>query len=395
MIRALFFLPLAVILSSQISVVKIADVPAKALYLTQPIGDNSRLFIVNQKGEIHIINEGKLLSENFLDISNRVHGSFVPGSEEGLLGLAFHPQYISNGFFYVNYINKNGTSIVSRFSVTENPNIANPHTEKIILALDQPFGNHNGGHLIFGHHDGMLYIGFGDGGKYGDPFEHGQNTNTWFGSILRIDVDNGDPYAIPLDNPFHGQKGKKPEIWCFGLRNPWRFSFDKITNDLIIGDVGQNLWEEINWSSWDESKGANYGWNIMEGDHCYNPSMNCNKDGLIKPVHEYPNNANYIKILVGMDDAEATGCSITGGYIYRGDQIQDLKGLYIFGDYCTGRIWSLRLKNNKIIEYKNISNDLKKTSTGTPLFISSFGEDNYGELYVVDYLGAIYKFVYN
>ena len=279
MYRIIIFLPLSIIFSSQLSVIKIADVPAKVLYLTQPNNDNSRLFIVNQKGQIHIINNEKLLTENFLDISDRVHNSFVPGSEEGLLGLAFHPQYLSNGFFYVNYINKSGFSIVSRFEVTTNLNIANPNSEKIILKLKQPFGNHNGGHLIFGPHDGMLYIGFGDGGKYGDPYEHGQNTNTWFGSILRIDIDNGDPYSVPLDNPFINNPDKKPEIWCFGLRNPWRFAFDKITNDLIIGDVGQNLWEEINWSSWDDSKGANYGWNIMEGDHCYNPILIVVKKG--------------------------------------------------------------------------------------------------------------------
>lgn len=395
MYRIIIFLPLSIIFSSQLSVIKIADVPAKVLYLTQPNNDNSRLFIVNQKGQIHIINNGKLLTENFLDISDRVHNSFVPGSEEGLLGLAFHPQYLSNGFFYVNYVNKSGFSIVSRFEVTTNLNIANPNSEKIILKLKQPFGNHNGGHLIFGPHDGMLYIGFGDGGKYGDPYEHGQNTNTWLGSILRIDIDNGDPYSVPLDNPFINNPDKKPEIWCFGLRNPWRFAFDKITNDLIIGDVGQNLWEEINWSSWEDSKGANYGWNIMEGDHCYNPNINCSKEGLIKPIHEYPNNANYIKILVGMDESDATGCSITGGYVYRGKKINSLKGLYIFGDYCTGRIWSLKSEKNGVTTSTNISNILKKNSKETPLFISSFGEDNNGELYIVDYLGAIYKFVYN
>ena len=263
----------------------------------------------------------------------------------------------------------------------------------IILELKQPFGNHNGGHLTFGPKDGMLYIGFGDGGKWGDPYSNAQNTNNLLGGILRIDVNGGDPYTIPPDNPFVGQKNKKQEIWCYGLRNPWRFSFDLKNGDLIVGDVGQNKWEEINWNKWEESKGANYGWRIMEANHCFNPEEFCDTTGLIKPVHEYPNNAAYLKILIGMDEAEATGCSVTGGYVYRGSTIPELKDTYIFGDYCTGRIWSFKLINGKRSKFRNIRKQLKKTSKNIPLFISSFGEDNSGELYVVDYSGAIYKFV--
>jgi len=384
---------LSVSFSQNFAVFKIADVPAKALYITQPQGDDSRLFVLNQKGQIHIIKNGDVLKDPFLDISDRVHSSLIPGSEEGLLGLAFHPDFYTNGFFYVNYVSLNETSVVSRFNVTTDPERGDETSEKILLELEQPFGNHNGGHLVFGPHDGMLYIGFGDGGKWGDPYDHSQNTNTLLGSILRIDVDNGNPYAIPPDNPFVGQKDKKQEIWCYGLRNPWRFSFDRKTGDLIIGDVGQNKWEEINWSTWEDSKGANYGWRTMEANHCYNPEKFCDTTGLVKPVHEYPNNAAYIKILIGMDETEATGCSITGGYIYRGDILPKLKGTYIFGDYCTGRIWSFQLKNGKQTNFRNIHRYLKKTSKDVPLFISSFGEDNSGELYVVDYLGAIYKFV--
>lgn len=384
---------LSLAFGQNLAIIKVATVPAKALYLTQPKGDNSRLFILNQKGQIHIVKNGKTLDKPFLDISDRVHGSLVPGSEEGLLGLAFHPNYFSNGFFYVNYVNKNDTSIVSRFTVSNNPESADKQTEKIILKLAQPFGNHNGGHLQFGPKDGMLYIGFGDGGKWGDPYNNAQNLNTLLGAILRIDIDSGDPYRIPPDNPFVNQKDIRPEIFCYGLRNPWRYSFDRETNDLLIGDVGQNLWEEVNWNTWEEAKGANFGWRIMEADHCYNPAELCDTTGLVKPVHEYPNNANYMKILIGMDEAEATGCSVTGGYIYRGAILPELKGTYIFGDYCTGRIWSFKKSDNKPVRFRNLRIALKKTSEDLPLFISSFGEDNLGELYVVDYLGAIYKFV--
>ena len=379
--------------NTKIAVVKIADVATKAIYLTQAPNDSTRLFVVNQKGVIYIIKNNSTIDNPFLDISDRVHGSLTPGSEEGLLGLAFHPKYQYNGYFFVNYVNKNDSTIVSRFSVTENPDLANKDSEKILIGLPQPFGNHNGGHLTFGPKDGMLYIGVGDGGKWGDPFNHSQNLNTLFGAILRIDIDNGEPYAIPIDNPFFGQKNKKQEIFCYGLRNPWRFSFDRITNNLIIGDVGQNLWEEVNWSSWEESKGGNFGWKIMEANHCYNPEEFCDTTGLILPVHEYPNNAAYMKILMGMDDKEATGCSVTGGYVYRGSENKRFWGTYIFGDYCTGRIWSFKLRNGKPASFQNLRKLLKNNSKDMPLFISSFGEDNAGELYIVDYLGAIYKFI--
>ena len=381
--------------AKDLAVFKVANVPAKALYITQPTSEKDRLFVLNQKGQIHIIKNGKTLDEPFLDISDRVHGSLTPGSEEGMLGLAFHPEYKENGYFYVNYVDRNDTSIVSRFSVTHHPETADKNSEKILLKLAQPFGNHNGGHLAFGPRDGMLYIGFGDGGKWGDPYDNAQNLNTLLGAILRIDVNSGDPYSIPVDNPFIGQKDKRPEIFCYGLRNPWRFSFDRETNDLIIGDVGQNLWEEISWTTWDVSKGANYGWRTMEANHCYNPEEFCDTTGLVMPVHEYPNNAAYMKILMGMDNSEATGCSVTGGYVYRGADNPHLWGTYIFGDYCTGRIWSFKLKDGKPVGFKNLRKELKKHSKDVPLFISSFGEDNSGELYVVDYLGAVYKFVSN
>jgi len=380
---------------NDLAVLKIADVPAKALYITQAPKDNTRLFVVIQTGKIFIIKNNQTLNTPFLDISDRVHGSLLPGSEEGMLGLAFHPNYNINGYFFVNYVNKNDSTIISRFSVSADPNLARKDSEKLILGLKQPFGNHNGGHIIFGPKDGMLYIGLGDGGKSGDPYNNAQNQNSLLGSILRIDINNGDPYSIPIDNPFFNQKNKKQEIFSYGLRNPWRFSFDRKTNDIIIGDVGQNLWEEINWNTWEETRGGNFGWRIMEGNHCYNPEEFCDTTDLILPIHEYPNNAAYMKILIGMDDKEATGCSVTGGYVYRGNKNKNLWGSYIFGDYCTGRIWSFKLKGNKPVAFKNLRKELKKHSTELPLFISSFGEDNSGELYVVDYLGSIYKFISN
>ena len=379
--------------ATDLAVVRVAKVPAKAVYVTQPSQESNRLFVVNQKGLIHIIQDNKTLKIPFLDITDRVHGSLTPGSEEGLLGLAFHPDYGNNGYFYVNYVNKNDSTIISRFSNSDDINIATKDSEKRIIGIPQPYGNHNGGHLAFGPKDGMLYVGLGDGGKWGDPFNNSQDLSTLLGSILRIDIDNGDPYAVPIDNPFFGQKNKKEEIFCYGLRHPWRFSFDRETNDIIIGDVGQDLWEEISWTSWEESKGGNFGWRTMEANHCYNPEEFCDTTGLIMPVHEYPNNAAYMKILIGMDDKEATGCSVTGGYVYRGKNIQNLWGTYVFGDYCTGRIWSFKLENGKPTAFKNLRVEIKKNSKNIPLFISSFGEDNSGELYVVDYLGAVYKFI--
>ncbi len=381
------------LLGKQIAVLKIADVPTKSLYITQPNDEKSLLFVLNQKGKIFILKDEKLLKKPFLDITDRVHGSLTPGSEEGLLGLAFHPNYSENGYFYISYVNKEDTSIVSRFSVSSNIEIADKASEKVLLKVEQPFENHNGGHLAFSPKDGMLYIGLGDGGKNNDPYNNSQNLNTLLGSILRINVDSGDPYSIPVDNPFYGQKNKKGEIFCYGLRNPWRFSFDRLTNDLIIGDVGQNKWEEVNWNTWNEAKGANYGWKIMEGNHCFDTEEFCDTSGLIMPIHEYPNNAAYIHILMGMDESETTGCSVTGGYVFRGNIESSFYGAYIFGDYCTGRIWAFNKKGNRRSNFKNIRKELKKSSNDLPLIISSFGEDSSGKLYVVDYSGSIFKLV--
>ena len=378
---------------NDLALLKIAKVPQKAIYIAQPKKEKNRLFIVNQSGAIHIIKNNKTIDIPFLDISDRVFGSLTPESEKGLLGLAFHPNYANNGYFYINYINKNNRTVISRFSTSDNINIADKNSEVIILEILQPFDNNNGGHLAFGPSDGFLYIGLGDGGSTGDPYNNSQDLNTLLGSILRIDIDRGNPYSIPKDNPFFSHNNKKEEIFCYGLRNPWRFSFDRNNNDIIIGDVGKSIWEEIHWSSWKEAKGGNYGWRIMEGNHCHNPEDFCDTTGLIMPIHEYPNNAAFIKKLIGMNNKEASGCSVTGGYVYRGEKIRQLQGVYVFGDYCTGRIWSLKFDGEKATSFKNLHQDLKKNSTEMPLVISSFGEDSSGELYVVDYLGAIYKFI--
>ncbi|MDA1280663.1 MAG: PQQ-dependent sugar dehydrogenase, partial [Chloroflexi bacterium] len=264
----------------------------------------------------------------FLDISARVS---TQGNEEGLLGLAFHPAYASNGYFFVYYSAANPRrSVLSRFTVSANPEIADPVSETIILEVPQPFSNHNGGSLVFGP-DGYLYLGLGDGGSGGDPQGHGQNPTTLLGSIIRIDVDttsNTKKYGIPAGNPFatspDGPNDPRPEIWAYGLRNPWRFSFDRTSGDLWVGDVGQNAWEEVNVVE----SGGNYGWNILEGKHCFEPSSNCNPTGTILPITEYSHSGG--------------NCSVTGGHVSRSSAIPELTGVYLYADYCSGRIWGLR-----------------------------------------------------
>jgi glucose/arabinose dehydrogenase len=324
-------------------------------------GDGSgRLFILEQPGRIRIVKDGQLLGTAFLDITDRVRSD---GSEQGLLGLAFHPKFSQNGFFYVNYTDKNGDTHISRFTASgASGDSADPASEKQVLFVNQPFQNHNGGALAFGP-DGFLYIGLGDGGSQGDPYGNGQSTSTLLGKILRIDVDNGDPYAIPADNPFANNNNGSKEIWAYGLRNPWRFSFDRSTNDLWIGDVGQAQWEEIDFVPAGTPGGLNFGWNKMEGMHPYKDN---NRPILTMPIIEYPH---------------GVGCSVTGGYVYRGSALPEWQGVYFYGDYCSGKIWGLingPLKRPKLL----FDSDLR---------VSTFGEDEAGELYVADYNGAIYR----
>ena len=332
------------------------------LYLTAPAGD-SRLFVVEKTGTIRIVKDGELLPTPFLDISANVS----TGSEQGLLSMAFHPDYASNGFFYVDYTDTDGDTHVIRYTVSAgNPDVADPGSAKTILTVDQPFTNHNGGLLLFGR-DGLLYIGLGDGGSGGDPFGNGQSLGTLLGKILRIDVDAGDPYAIPPDNPFVGRDGARGEIWAYGLRNPWRFSFDAASDRLYVADVGQGAWEEVDIVPAGQS-GQNYGWNTMEGKHCFD-SSSCNQTGLTLPVLEY---------------SHSDGCSITGGNVYRGSLAPDLAGQYFYSDFCSGFLRSFTFDGNTVTSETT-------WDVGDIGNVQSFGEDAAGELYILSANGTVYR----
>jgi len=332
-------------------------------------GDGSgRLFITDQMGYIRIWTGSQLLATPFLD----VHAIITAGGEQGLLSVAFHPNYASNGFFYVYYTDQSSPTYnltIARYHVSAgDPNRADPSSAMIVLQVPHPINtNHNGGQLQFGA-DGYLYIGTGDGGSGGDPPNNSQTLSVLLGKLLRIDVDGGSPYAIPPSNPFVGVPGARPEIWAYGLRNPWRYSFDRVTHDLFIGDVGQNLYEEIDFQPAASTGGQNYGWHLMEGFHCYNPATNCNDGTLTLPVVEY---------------AHGPGCSVSGGYIYRGSQYPQLYGVYFYSDYCSGDI-------------SGLVHNCDGSWTTTPLLdttmnIVAFGEDEAGEMYVDDIAGGVYK----
>ena len=338
------------------------------------------MYIVQQTGKILIKNEGT--TTLFLDWSEHITIKPMP-DERGLLGMAFDPNYNNNGLFYISYVDTENYSVVSRFKVSDNKMKADINSEKKLFYFKQPFNNHNGGHLEFSPIDNYLYISFGDGGKFGDPFNHAQNTGNYFGKILRIDPNSENGYNIPDDNPFYGSEYEKQEIWAYGLRNPWRFSFDAINGDMFIGDVGQDSWEEINYLKSD-SAGLNFGWNIVEGNHCYS-DPECDKRMYVDPIFEYPSDAAYWKSIMGLREKNITGCSVTGGYIYRGKKIKSLYGLYIFSDFCSGKIWAFDQNSNQTTE---ITTSLLSSDQH---MIASFGEDIYNELYIVDYLGTIYK----
>ena len=332
--------------------------------LVTSAGDSSgRIFVVEQGGTIRIVQDGDLIPTPFLDISDRL----VAGGEQGLLGLAFHPDYEDNGRFFVNYTDLNGDTIVARYSVTRDPNVADPGSEGVLLQVAQPFANHNGGHLVFGE-DGYLYVGLGDGGSGGDPMGNGQSLGTLLGKLLRIDVDSGIPYGIPDDNPFAGRDDARPEIWAYGLRNPWRFSFDATTQDLWVADVGQNEFEEVNHTK--AKAGLNFGWNAMEGRNCF-AEPECDEGGKVLPVTGYSHDA---------------GCSITGGHVYRGSESPSLEGVYVFGDYCSGTLWGIDASATSFVEPSELAQ--------TELSVSSFGTDEDGELYVADIAGgAVFRVV--
>ena len=355
------------------------DHPAVALLaiatsLAKPVaiahaGDGSgRLFIVLQEGRI-VIHDGQgVLPEPFLDVRALVSCC----GELGLLGLAFHPGYAGNGYFFVNYTDLTGATVIARYSVSaSDPDSADPNSAVILLTILQPFSNHNGGQLKFGP-DGYLYIGMGDGGSGGDPQNNAQNLGSLLGKMLRIDVDGVPRYAVPPDNPFVTTPGARPEIWALGLRNPWRFTFDRATGDLFIGDVGQDRWEEISFQPAASPGGENFGWRLMEGTHCFNPETSCNPGTLTLPIIEY---------------SHALGCSVTGGYRYRGRQVPEFHGTYLYADFCSGRLWGASQDGGGQWSTAELLD--------TALLISTFGEDEAGELYLAhrpdDATGAVYR----
>lgn len=347
--------------------------------LDQPVGlthagdGSGKIYITLQGGKILVFDGTQ--KRTFLDITSLTKGE----REKGLLGTAFHPNYQENGFFYVNYTDLSGATVIARFTRSSDPEIADPDSEKHILTIKQPYGNHNGGNLQFGP-DGFLYIGTGDGGSGGDPENRAQNLNELLGKMLRLDVDSSSPYAIPKDNPFQGIQGARPEIWAYGLRNPWRFSFDRKTGDLFIGDVGQSRWEEINFQPSGSRGGENYGWNIMEGNSCFGKSRlnffnsNCDQQSFTLPILEYSHKQG--------------NCSVTGGKVYRGSKFSELNGIYFYGDFCSGKIWGAVQTNGAQWEAKELLD--------TEFFLSTFGEDESGDIFVVHHSpgnGAIYRIV--
>ena len=333
------------------------------VYLTAPPGD-ARLFVVEQPGRIRIIDNGRLVARPFLDVTGKVGY----GGERGLLSVAFHPLYGTNGFLFVNYTNRNGDTQIERYTVSADRNVVDPATAKLILAIDQPYSNHNGGLVMFGP-DGMLYVGMGDGGSQRDPHNNGQNPNALLGKLLRINVDRGDPYSVPSGNPF-ASGGGKGEIWAVGLRNPWRFSFDKPTGLLYIGDVGQDKYEEVNIAPANRA-GVNYGWSAMDGPDCFKSST-CNKSQFQQPALTYTHDSGT--------------CSIIGGFVYRGRAIPEVVGQYFYSDYCNSWVRSLSYANDKVRSYHQwIDGGLGS--------IVSFGEDSTGELYICSSNGRVYRIV--
>jgi cysteine-rich repeat protein len=340
------------------------------VHLSAPLLDPTRLYVVEQRGRVRVIREGTLLPDPFLDIASRV----LPGDERGLLSIAFHPAFEENGRFFLYYTDQSGALVIARYEAGANPDVADPATERILLSIPHPRGNHNGGQTAFGP-DGYLYVGTGDGGGGGDPDDNGQNRGTLLGKMLRLDVNVDEPpyHRIPKTNPFVGTPGVRGEIWAWGLRNPWRFAFDRGTGDLYIGDVGQELWEEIDVQPAGSPGGENYGWDLREGAHCF--QNGCSPAGLVDPVLEY-----------GHDPA----CSVTGGFVYRGCRMPDLRGTYFYGDLCAAFVRTFR--GSDATDRRDVTADLNGGGVAIDE-ISSFGEDARGELYVIDYRGEIVQVV--
>jgi glucose/arabinose dehydrogenase len=369
-----------VVATTEISLQTVSDFPDVSKYnwrefasgFSQPVGmtsfiDNGLvIYVVQQGGLIMVFENGETRREPFLDIREKVTRR---GSEQGLLGIALDPNYLENGIFYVNYTNVDGDTVIARYSASEDLRTADPNSEQIIFTTSQPYQNHNGGNLVFGP-DGFLYIGLGDGGSGGDPETRAQNPSTVLGKMLRLVVQDQEVYAVPNDNPYIDGSGSS-EVWAIGLRNPWRYSFDRLTGDLWIADVGQGDWEEINYVMANPDPGLNFGWNFKEGTHPFRGEPT-NPIDFVDPVFEYDH---------------SVGCSVTGGYVYRGEELPEWYGVYIFGDYCSGIVWGLLPSGDGTFSSSQLF------STG--LNISSFGEDVFGEIYLVDYNGSIYKLTSN
>ena len=379
------------ILLGSVSVDLISDGYKEPIYVAS-IPNSDELLVLEQRGVIYLINSGTKHKAQFLDIRDRVHYPLFPGDEMGLLGLAFDPNYTDNGYYYLNYVDKNDSTTISRFFT--NGILSDRTSEKIVLKFAQPYSNHNGGSIEF-NRDNYLFIATGDGGSAGDPENRAQDLTSLLGKILKIKIDNKGNYTCPISNPYYNNQKHKSEIWAYGLRNPWRFTFDKLTGDMYIADVGQNLWEEINYVKYQDNEEKNFGWNILEGYHCFPENSECDKDAYRKPIFEYPNNANYAKTLLGIKQNNMDGCSITGGYVYRGSKIEELYGRYIFGDYCTGKVWSINVEGGIASDLQNHTNTILDSMGKRAFYLSSFGQDRNGEILLIDYNGSIYKLVSN
>ena len=361
------------VVTPAIGLTSIATGLSNPVLVTESPDSSGRLFIVEQTGRIRIVKHGSVLATPFLDIHTLVSG----GGEQGLLGLAFHPSFATNGRFYVDYTDTSGNTVVAEYRISpSNHDVTSYPSRRVLLGIAQPYANHNGGMLAFGP-DGDLYVGLGDGGSAGDPGNRAQSVSTLLGKLLRIDVNGTDgthQYRIPSSNPYVGRTGRD-EIWDLGLRNPWRFSFDRTTGDLWIGDVGQDRYEEVDHAvrtSSGAGRGTNWGWRVLEASHCYSPSTGCSASGKTYPLAEYSHVSN-------------GRCAVTGGYVYRGTAVPALAGRYVFGDYCSGEIFSISATASRPASISVLR------STGFP--ISSFGQDKAGELYVCDLGGTVYKIV--
>ncbi|MBW3663828.1 MAG: PQQ-dependent sugar dehydrogenase [Actinobacteria bacterium] len=357
------------------------------LYVTAP-PDDDRLFIVEQSGRVLVLTDPMTAAvrvggrgsgpDVFLDLSEVVS----VGNERGLLGLAFHPEYASNGRFFVHYTDGGGDTALVEYAVSDDPDVASSAPVAELLSADQPASNHNGGMLAFGP-DGMLYLALGDGGGAGDQFGNGQRPDTLLGTILRVDVDGGAPYEVPADNPFADGGDGAREVWHYGLRNPWRFSFDEAEGLLYIADVGQNAFEEVNVVPADAS-GLNFGWPITEGNHCFDPPQDCSTAGLTLPVFEYPTDE---------------GCAVIGGYVYRGEAIPQLHGHYLYADVCGGFVRSFRHEDGQVTDERDWTDQLEGLSAETGESVSgyagptSFGLDAAGELYLTTAGGSVFRIV--